>query len=409
MQKHLLAALAALLILTGAACRKSARQPAAQASRITEVRLWDKASDARLLDGILAADGPGRWTKRGFSFSIDPPPTATPVYVELDFAIPPELMEQARSVTLFASVNGTPVGSQVYFGEGHHQFTRFVPADALKTIPAVVRFDLDRSFNDRYNGAEKTLIVVSATLCEYEATIEYRNTQTWLARDGFRKVVEQNKREFPASRALELRRFFLALPGWKDLVFQGVPVTLNPLDSWMIQQIIYEVQPEVVVETGAGPGGTALFWAQTLDGMDQPRARVVTVGRKGEPRPAAQRALWKKYVDAVEGDAADAAVAAQVAKLAAGRKAVVVLDSDHESERLLEELAAYSPLVPKGSYLIVNHTEGESVDSMKTTRPTPSESIRRFLGSTPGKEFEADNSREMLILGSNPGGWLRRK
>jgi cephalosporin hydroxylase len=59
--------------------------------------------------------------------------------------------------------------------------------------------------------------------------------------------------------------------------------------------------------------------------------------------------------------------------------------------------------------LIVNHTEGESVDSMKTTRPTPSESIRRFLGSAPGKEFEADNSREMLILGSNPGGWLRRK
>ncbi|MDP8982944.1 MAG: cephalosporin hydroxylase family protein [Acidobacteriota bacterium] len=77
--------------------------------------------------------------------------------------------------------------------------------------------------------------------------------------------------------------------------FQNVPIIKNPLDLWMLQQIAYEVQPDFVVETGTWYGGSALYWAHTLNGMGLEKARVLTVDIQDfTNQGASAHPLWKK-------------------------------------------------------------------------------------------------------------------
>lgn len=76
---------------------------------------------------------------------------------------------------------------------------------------------------------------------------------------------------------------------------------------------------------------------------------------------------------------------------------------------MLAELRAYSPLVSRGSYLIVQNTSLDRIPSQSPTGPGPYAAVSRFLQESSGKDFEQDAGRELMVLTRNPGGWLRRK
>jgi len=194
------------------------------------------------------------------------------------------------------------------------------------------------------------------------------------------------------------REHIWALPHWL-----GIEVHQTAPDLLMAQEIITEVKPDFIVETGTKYGGSALFYASILDHV-HPDGRVITVDIYPQVEQARKLALFRKYVRVITGDSVGASTLAQIAAAVQGRRTMVLLDSDHHASHVLNELRAYSGFVTKGSYLIVEDT---NLDALPTgIRPGPMKALEEFLKTEP--PFVIDHSREKLLLTFYPNGWLKR-
>jgi cephalosporin hydroxylase len=394
------APLCAALLLTGCNSGRPIPTP--------ELTLRDGGIPAQFLEGVYPPTGAWRWTERAFSFTLGAPPTRHAIYLELDLAVPEELMRDFRTVALLATVNGVEVGRQVYFKPGRYWFARYVPDAALEQPGARVHFELDHSFRDAGNRRDLGIIVLNVGLKEYEQTAEYREKQNWVARQAALKSMGRVS-SIPAADLSKLRKTFFGLPGLAHTAFLGVPVDRNPLDLWIMQQAAFEVRPEFVIDTGTGEGGAALFWAHTLDGIGLPHAKVVTIDWKNRVTAAARTALWQRHVEAVLGDPTAPAVVARVAGEVKNAPTLVVLGAGEDVAGVLDALRAYAPLVTRGSYMVVENTEVDADPASPNRGMGPSEAVRRFLEEAQGGDFEIDSARDLLVLTSSPGGWLRRK
>ncbi len=189
---------------------------------------------------------------------------------------------------------------------------------------------------------------------------------------------------------------------WRDTRWLGVPVSKTPLDLWVYQEILEEVRPAVVLETGTARGGSALFLATVLDALGG--GRVLTVDVDAAPdRPEHPR------IEYVAGSSTGPEVQARVTAAVrdAGGPVLVVLDSDHARDHVLAELRLYAPLVSAGSYVIVEDTNVNGHPVSPEHGPGPAEAVAEFLRED--ARFEVDRSREKHYLTFNPGGYLRRR
>ncbi|NQZ97775.1 MAG: class I SAM-dependent methyltransferase [Myxococcales bacterium] len=182
----------------------------------------------------------------------------------------------------------------------------------------------------------------------------------------------------------------------------GIQTFQNPLDVWITQEIIYEVEPEVIIETGTYNGGSALLWASILQQIDRD-GLILTVDIEDRTRKASQHRLWKRRVKFFHGSSTDPAIVRQLEPLIEGKRVLVILDSLHTPEHVQAELEIYSKFIPVGSYVIVQDTG--IVKPFKAPN-TGTEGIEAFLAAT--DEFEVDRSRERFRLTNNPGGYLKR-
>jgi cephalosporin hydroxylase len=186
---------------------------------------------------------------------------------------------------------------------------------------------------------------------------------------------------------------------WKNTHWLGVPLQKCPLDLWVYQELLTEIRPELVVETGSFAGGSALYLASCMDLMKQ--GRVISIDIVERQRPDHERLTF------ITGSSTDPSVIGQVERAAqAASPVMVILDSDHSRDHVLAELRAYAPLVTPGSYLIVEDTNiGRPVETRLT--PGPHEALEQFLRES--AEFVRDPAREKFFLTFNPGGFLRRR
>ena len=146
-----------------------------------------------------------------------------------------------------------------------------------------------------------------------------------------------------------------------------------PLDLWSYQEILHEVRPELIIETGTYQGGSALFLASICDLLGEGEVLTIDVDRR-EGRPRHPRITY------LTGSSTSNAILRQVRRRAKGASRVlVILDSGHAKDHVLAELDAYAPLVTPGSYLIVEDTNlnGHPVDS--DHGPGPAEAVAEFL------------------------------
>lgn len=173
-----------------------------------------------------------------------------------------------------------------------------------------------------------------------------------------------------------------------------------PLDLWVYQEILFEVRPTLVVETGTLHGGSALYLANMLDLLGAGRVVTIDIWAQ-EGRPAHPR------IEYVLGSSADRAlVEAHVAPRVDG-PVLVILDSDHSRDHVLAELELFAPLVTPGSYIIVEDTNVNGNPVEPDYQPGPGEAVRIFL-ERDGR-FERDAGREKFLMTFNPGGYLRRR
>jgi cephalosporin hydroxylase len=200
----------------------------------------------------------------------------------------------------------------------------------------------------------------------------------------------------------------------------GRPIIQMPEDMLRIQELIYSLKPDVIVETGVAHGGSLVFYAGLFAAM---RRAGRVIGVDIEIRPHNRRALEAHelfdMIELVEGSSIDPAVVQQVKKrVPEGSRVLVILDSCHAKQHVLEELRLYSPLVSPGSYLVV--ADGIMADLVGAPRTqedwgwnNPREAVAEFLRErtdfvldVPAKPFNEGMIVEHVTHW--PHGWLRR-
>jgi cephalosporin hydroxylase len=210
----------------------------------------------------------------------------------------------------------------------------------------------------------------------------------------------------------------------------GRPIIQFPQDMIAVQELIWQVQPDVIVETGIARGGSLVMSAGMLAVLDH--CDAVQAGTPIDPRQSARRVIGvdvdirahnraaieahplAHYITMIQGSSVDAGIVGQVANLAAGaRRVLVFLDSNHTHDHVLAELRAYAPLVTPGSYCVAFDTIVEHLPPGATgDRPwgpgnSPGSAVRAYLAEHP--EFEVDAGIDnKLLISVAPGGYLKR-
>ena len=185
----------------------------------------------------------------------------------------------------------------------------------------------------------------------------------------------------------------------------GVPCWQNPLDVWIIQEIIEETRPQTIVETGTFFGGGALLWASLLSMFGD--GKVFSIDVRDDRREAAtEHPLAKERVTFLTGSSADQTVFDSVASQCSDGSTMVILDSDHSADHVCAELDLWSQLITPGNYLIVQDgiiTHLPDADPP----PGPLEAVERWLPEHP--DFEVDTARERMLFTLCPSGFLRKR
>ena len=177
-----------------------------------------------------------------------------------------------------------------------------------------------------------------------------------------------------------------------------VPCLKCPLDLWIYQELIDELQPDLIVETGTRFGGSALFLAHMLDIIG--KGEVITIDIEDAPRPTHHR------INYVIGSSASKELITALLDTRPNETRLVILDSDHAKSHVLNELNLLAPYVSVGSYIIVEDTNINGHPTFPSFGEGPFEAVKEFLQSNPN--FKADESREKFLMTFNPGGFLKR-
>ncbi len=191
-----------------------------------------------------------------------------------------------------------------------------------------------------------------------------------------------------------------------DLKWLGIRTLQNPNDVWMIQEIIAEVKPDIIIETGTARGGSSAIWAMIQREVN-PNGRVITIDILDQVERDRLPTL-RDRIDYIVGSSVDPEVVARVGRMVSGKTVLVILDSAHNRSHVLKELRAYSPMVSVGSYVVVQDTNinGHPIVIENEPGPGPMEAVEDFLAAN--KSFQIDRTREKLLFTMHPKGYLKR-
>lgn len=194
----------------------------------------------------------------------------------------------------------------------------------------------------------------------------------------------------------------------------GRPVIQYPEDLMVMQELVWQVQPDLIIETGIAHGGSLIFYASLLEMLGH-NGRVLGIDIEIRPhnRVAIEAHPMFKRITMIEGSSLEGAVAAKVREAARGRgRVMLVLDSSHTHQHVLRELELYSPLVTSGSYIVVFDTVIEDMPAGSfPDRPwdkgnNPKTAVHEFLRRT--DRFAIDREvQNKLLLTVAPDGYLK--
>ena len=175
-----------------------------------------------------------------------------------------------------------------------------------------------------------------------------------------------------------------------------------PMDAWLIQEVLSDTRPDLIVETGTYMGGSSYFYACICDLLGH--GEVISIDIQ------ALSTIEHPRITYLQGSSTDPAmvqkVKSRIAEIGA-KKILVILDSDHRAEHVQKELELYSPLVPLGGYIHVQDGNADELPILKKFRPGPMAAAMKFLHSHP--EFMRDIDLEKrYLMTEHPYGWLKR-
>jgi len=190
---------------------------------------------------------------------------------------------------------------------------------------------------------------------------------------------------------------------WKhEVTWRGVKCWKCPLDLWSYQQIIVATRPQAIIEAGVALGGSTLFLADICEMLGE----GIVYGIDRDLSALDPRAAGHPRIETIEGDTCDPRVCATVAAKVHGLRTMVVLDSDHDTPHVLNELRQYAEIVTPGCYLICEDGMLDRPDHPSVAGYAgPAAAIGTFLAER--TDFQPQSA---CVLGGtfNPGGFLLR-
>ena len=203
--------------------------------------------------------------------------------------------------------------------------------------------------------------------------------------------------------------------------WMGRPIIQLPQDIVAMQELIWTIQPDLIIETGIAHGGSLIFSASMLElnaacgGPKDAHVLGVDIDIRSHNRDAITAHPMFKRISMIQGSSVEPAVVEQVkARAKDKRRVLVCLDSNHTHDHVLAELNAYAPLASVGSYCVVFDTLIEDMPAeMFGDRPwgpgnSPKTAVREYLKSHP--EFQIDKQLDhKLLISVAPDGYLKRE
>lgn len=198
--------------------------------------------------------------------------------------------------------------------------------------------------------------------------------------------------------------------------WMGRPIIQYPQDMIAMQEIIWQIKPDLIIETGIAHGGSLIYYASLLELIGKGEILGIDIDIRKHNRVAIEGHPMYKRINMMEGSSISDGILEQVKDYTKGKKTILVtLDSNHTHEHVLAELELYSPFVSVGSYLVVFDTIVEHLPHDYLPghiRPwgvgdNPMTAVRQFLKQN--DRFEIDkNIDNKLLISVAPEGYLKR-
>jgi cephalosporin hydroxylase len=174
----------------------------------------------------------------------------------------------------------------------------------------------------------------------------------------------------------------------------GRPVIQLPEDMIRIQEVIFDIKPDVIIETGVAHGGSLIFYATLCKAMEKGRVVGIDIEIRPHNRKAIEEHFLFPYITLIEGSSTDEGIVGKAKEcIKPGDKVLVLLDSNHTYEHVLNELRAYSELVSVGSYIVATDGIMEFVVGAPRTNPdwdtnNPKKAAEQFVKENPAFKIE---------------------
>jgi len=238
-----------------------------------------------------------------------------------------------------------------------------------------------------------------------QAFVEERSER--IKRNGVNEALQEAARDFnvESNRAQYSYNF-----SW-----MGRPIIQYPQDMIAMQEIIWSVKPDLIIETGIAHGGSLIYYASLLELIGKGEVLGIDIDIRQHNRKEIEKHPMHKRITMIQGSSTSHETLRQVRKHAKEKEAVVVcLDSNHTHEHVLSELNLYSPFVSVNSYIVAFDTIVEDLPEgyFSQKRPwgisnNPKTAVDEFLKMN--NNFMADHSIDnKLLISVAPGGYLKR-
>lgn len=197
-----------------------------------------------------------------------------------------------------------------------------------------------------------------------------------------------------------------------EIDWLGVPIIQTPEDMMLMQELIFKIQPDVIIEAGVAHGGSIVYYASLLELLGKGKVIGIDIEIREHNRKVIEMHPMFKRIELIEGNSVSKETIKKLKKIIPkNSKVIVCLDSNHTKNHVLKELQLYHKFVNPKSYIVVFDTitsrlaEQGACDKMYLNN-SPKEAVEEFLKRQ--KNFEIDKNYNKLYISSSKDGYLKR-